>query len=472
MRIRLFGTIAAILLLAGILVPMSKPADACWHLPGTHPIIFVHGGAGSAAQFESQAMRFETNFYPHEYISALEYDSGSLYDFSTGAVNYPLLLQIWGNLDQLIANIQAETGADQVDILGHSLGTMVMQGYLNSSAARAEKVAHYVNIDGGEAAALPGTVVGVPVPTLALWAGKTSPLPREIVGATNVTIPNQTHVEVATSAESFVEMYKFFTGHRPLTKYILPELFSFGRIELAGRAVLFPENVGADGASLEIWKVNRGTGARIGTSPQAVYAIGEDGNWGPFKARMGQAYEFNIVREGQSDHPYYFEPFIRSDYLIRLLTSGPEGGPSSYMDRSPDHVNLLIGRNKEFWGDQAQSADNDVVEINGVNVVNGAIFPSVPFPSIVDYMFVYDKGNDKVSDLTTPIPIYAAMTFFTGIDLYVPGASPPDGTVSVVLRSRGGGGKTQVINVPNIASSELRTISLQFNDFVQPWPWW
>jgi hypothetical protein len=222
---------------------------------------------------------------------------------------------------------------------------------------------------------------------------------------------------------------------------------------------------------LEIWKVNRDTGARIGTSPQAVYAIGEDGNWGPFKAKMGQAYEFNIVREGQSDHPSYYEPFIRSDYLIRLLTSGPEGGPSAYMDRSPNHVNLLIGRNMEFWGDQEQSADNDVLKVNGVNLVNAAIFPSEPFPSIVDYMFVYDKGADGVSDLTTPIPFYAAMTFFTGIDLFTP-AYPPNGTVSVALTSRTGGGKTQTINVPNLPSSQIRTITVMFNDFAQPWPWW
>jgi hypothetical protein len=471
MKIKLFGLIAAVLMLTVALFPSAKPADArgIWHIPGTHPIIFVHGGAGSGAQFESQAMRFESNFYPHEYIYTLEYDSGSLYDLTTTppTVNYPLLFQIWGNLDQLIADIQEETGADQVDILGHSLGTMVMQGYLNSSPTRAAKVAHYVNIDGGTATALPGTIVGVPVPTLALWGGKTSPLPREIVGATNVTIPNQTHVQVATSAESFVEMYKFFTGFRPLTKYILPQLL--GPIELAGRAVIFPQNVGVEGASVEIWKVNRNTGARIGKKPAAVYAIGADGNWGPFRAKMGQAYEFDIVREGQSDHPYYFEPWIRSDYLIRLLTSGPDGGPSAFMDRSPDHVNLLIGRNKEFWGDQAQSADNDVVKINGVNVVNAAIFPSVPFASIVDYMFVYDKDNDKISHLDTAIPIYAAMTFFTGVDLYVPAASPAHGTVSVVVKSRGGGGKTQTINVPNIASSQVRTISVQFNDFVQPW---
>jgi hypothetical protein len=463
MKIKLFGLIALVVMLAGILVPSATSAHSkyIWHIPGTHPIIFVHGGAGSGAQFESQAMRFETNFYSHEYIYTLEYDS----TFSINTID-----QVYAKLDALIASVQEETGADQVDILGHSLGTTMMigqtgmgPGYLNSSAARAAKVAHYVNIDGRTALALPGTVVGVPVPTLAIWAGRGT-AGREIVGATNVTVPDQTHVQSATSAESFVEMYKFFTGFPPLTKYILPELF--GRVELAGRAVLFPLNVGAEGASLEIWKVNRDTGARIGRKPAAVYAIGADGNWGPFRAQMGQAYEFNIVREGQSDHPSYYEPWIRSDYLIRLLTSGPTGGPSAYMDRSPNHVNLLLGRNMELWGDQG--ASNDILAVNGTDVISPV---TNPIDKRVNNMFVYDQCADGVSHLGVKIPYYYALSFFTGVDLFTPGAYPPNGTVSVALTSRTGGGKTQTINVPNLASSQVRTITVMFRDFVQPWPW-
>jgi len=449
MKIKLFGLIASVLMLTVALFPSATSAHSnyIWHIPGTHPIIFVHGGAGSAAQFESQAMRFDENFYPHEYIYALEYDSS----FTINTMD-----QVYAKLDALIVKVQEETGADQVDILGHSLGTTVMHGYL-AFPDRAADVAHYVNIDGRTALAPPGGV-----PTLAIWAGRGTP-GREIVGATNVTIPDQTHVQVATSAESFVEMYKFFTGFPPLTKYILPQLL--GPIELAGRAVLWPQNTGVAGASLEIWKVNRSTGARIGSNPAAVYAIDATGNWGPFRAKMGQAYEFNIVREGQGDHPSYYEPWIRSDYLIRLLTTGPTGGPSAYMDRSPNHVNLLLGRNMEFWGDQG--ASNDILAVNGTDVISPATNPIV---KRVNYMFVYDQGADGVSHLGVPIPYFHALTFFTGVDLFAPGAYPPNGTVSVALTSRTGGGKTQTINVPNLASSQIRTITVMFNDWVLPWP--
>jgi len=459
MKIRLFGVIAGLLMAIGILIPLSAPADACppWQIPGTHPIIFVHGGAGSGAQFESQAMRFESNLYSHEYIYTLEYDSSFIIN---------TMAQVYANLDALIVRVQEETGAEQVDILGHSLGTTVMHGYLNSSAERAAKVAHYVNIDGRTATALPGTVVGVPVPTLAIWAGRGAP-GRQIVGATNVTIPDVTHVQSATCPESFVEMYKFFTGNDPVTSDIVPQ--PPGQVRLAGRAVLFPLNTGVPNGTLQIWRVNGDTGARLEDEPKAVYPLSGDGSWGPFEAVGGKYYEFNIVREGQSDHPSYYEPFIRSDYLIRLLTSGPTGGPSAYMDRSPNHVNLLLGRNMEFWGNDP-GAENDVLEVNGTNVVSPA---TNPIAKLVNYMFVYDQGTDGVSHLGVPIGYYHALPFFTGVDVYAPGAYPADGTTSIVLTSRVGGGRTQTINVPNLASSQIRTITVMFHDYnqdINSWP--
>jgi pimeloyl-ACP methyl ester carboxylesterase len=444
MKSKLFGLIAAVMLVgmlfsSATLAAAKKPTPA----PG-NPMIFVHGGAGSGAQFESQAMRFESNGYPVDYIYTLEYDSS----FTINTMG-----DVYAKLDALIVRVQEETGAEQVDILGHSLGTTVMHGYL-AFPDRAANVAHYVNIDGRTALAPPGGV-----PTLAIWAGRGVP-GRQIVGATNVTIPDVTHVQSATSADSFVEMYKFFTGNEPATKDIVPE--PPGQVRLAGRAVLWPQNIGVPSGTLQIWRVDCDTGARIDKKPEAVYPLSGDGAFGPFKAKGGWCYEFNIVREGQSDHPSYYEPFIRSDYLIRLLTSGPTGGPSANMDRSPNHVNLLLGRNMELWGDQG--AENDVLEVNGANVISPATHP---ITKLVNYMFVYDQGADGVSHLGVPIPYYHALTFFTGVDLFTPGAYPPNGTVSVALTSRTGGGKTQTINVPNLASSQIRTITVMFHDYSQ-----
>ena len=64
MKSKLF-VVLAILALVGMLFPSCTPGEVKVPTPANiKPIIFVHGFAGSAAQFESQAMRFTTNGYP------------------------------------------------------------------------------------------------------------------------------------------------------------------------------------------------------------------------------------------------------------------------------------------------------------------------------------------------------------------------------------------------------------------------
>jgi hypothetical protein len=450
-----FWGLFAVLVLVVTLLPACTPGAVKVPTPANiKPIIFVHGFAGSAAQFESQAMRFETNGYPASYIYAYEYDS------SPGLSPQFPPPEVLAGIDQLIATVLKDTGADKVDIIGHSLGTRVSQAYLISSPERAAKVAQYVNIDGQAGADLPGGV-----PTLALWAGRRPPAfpsAGEIVGATNVTLPNVTHVECATCPEAFVEMYKFLAGQAPVTDKIAAE--PSGKIQLAGRAVIFPQNIGVQepGAALQIWEVDGKTGARTAGQPQATYPIGGTGAWGPFDARSGVNYEFCLLQETFMTH-YYFQPFMRSDYLIRLNTEIPGKGLSSHADTSDRQSDMLIMRNKEFWGDQG--ADSDVLTVNGSNIVTPAI---CPLDKLVIAIFVNDNGADGKSDLTAPIPYFfsAIPYFISGADLFIPAANPPDGTITLVLTPRGGGGATQEINVPNWVSTKDR-ISVQFNDFIQ-----
>ena len=449
--------------LTGISMAASAKATAPTCNPANYrPIIFVHGGSGSGSQFESQAMRFTSNGYPQNYINVHEYDSS----FSINT-----MADVWNRLDQLIADLRNKFGVAQVDILGHSLGTTVMHGYL-ADPNRAAKVAHYVNIDGRTALTPPGGV-----PTLALWADKTNTGPvREIVGALNVTLSKTSHIQAATGSESFYYMYKFFTGQDPRTMEILPE--RLGKIKLAGRAVYFPQNIGVPGGTVKIFEVDGYTGARLHRNPEAIYSIGQNGNWGPFNARAGEHYEFLFVHPTGEIHPFYFQPFIRSDYFIRLNTSPePEGGVSGTMDRSPNHSNVIVIRNKEFWGDQG--IDNDILAINGVNVVNASTCPATPLGASVSTMFIFDQSADQVSHPDVAIP--ETLTFFAKVDLFVPGDYPADGTIRLTLLPRGANGLMQVLNVPNWASSEVRRISVTFNDFIQgddvpydSWkmPWW
>lgn len=458
MRRTLFksGLLAALVMAAVIVSSgLSSPTDAHFGGDDRNPIIFVHGGAGSGAQFESQAMRFTSNGYDSDEIYVLEYDSSNPAYYL--GPNPPIRAQ----LDQLIADAKAATGADQVDLLGHSLGTFVSQGYLNSDPARAANVAHYVNIDGAQALALPGGV-----PTLAIWAGTGTP-GRQIVGATNVTLAGQSHVQSATSAEAFAEMYKFFRDKEAQTTNILPQLF----VKLSGRAVIFPQNSGVPDGTLQIWEVRGHDGSRIGNSPKATFPLAGDGSFGPFWGSSFKRYEFAIVRDvpGATVHHLYYDPFIRSDHLIRLNSSNPGEGVAALVEGGAGHAAPVVVRYKEMWGDQG--ANNDSLKINGTEVLNAATSPA---SNSTNAMFAFDRNSDQVTDLSAPIPAFFALPFISGVDVYIPAATPPSGKIAFELEHRGSGGLVDKINTPNWASSTDR-ITVQFNDYAQkcsPLTWW
>lgn len=448
MKKRLYFITALVLILIGGLVSSSMGGGIV--VPKAdytlRPMIFVHGSQGSGAQFWSQAMRFTSNHYPAEYICAYEYDT---------SFTFNSMEDVWAGLDAKIAAIQAETGFDQVDVLGHSLGTMVMHGYL-AFPNRAANVAHYVNIDGLSALAPPGGV-----PTLAIWAGLRPP-GSEIVGAINVTIPNQTHVQVATSGESFVEIYQFFTGEEPLVSFIIPD--PPDEVRLAGRVAWFPFNLALPSTTLEIWKVDAATGARLKKKPMVICDLDSDGYFGPIKAKGGESYEFTVMQQsvdGIYTHHFYFEPFIRSDHLIRLHSAPRGTGVSAYMATSENHTNVVVQRHKEFWGDQG--AENDAILVNGVNVVNAA---TCPINHRVNAMFLFDRNVDGLSDVSSMLFPFPYLHFLSGVDLYIPGVNPPDDTVQLMVVPRGDVSRTQMINISNWASSE-HTVTTVFNDYAQ-----
>ncbi len=212
------------------------------------PIVFVHGYAGSADQFESQALRFASNGYPASYISGYEYDTTLVTGNPTDGFKIPP--EVLSGLDVYINSVLEKTGADKVDLLGHSMGTAVSHAYL-AFPSLAAKIAHYVNIDGQQSATPPGGV-----PTLALWAELSVPnTVRSIGGATNITLTGTTHVQAATSVESFVAMYKFFK----IIRHLLPQIFCpkvLILLNLAGRVVTFLTNAVPANLKLDIYEVN------------------------------------------------------------------------------------------------------------------------------------------------------------------------------------------------------------------------
>jgi pimeloyl-ACP methyl ester carboxylesterase len=449
-RSRLAVLIGIVGLLVGLLLPATA-AQAAKPRPAPTaplPIVFVHGQSGSAQQFETNAMRFTSNGYPRELLYAFEYD--------TSVTANPL-----ARLDAFLDEVRAETGADKVLAVGHSRGTSFWTTYLNTYGGA--KVAKYVNIDGARLAALPGGV-----PTIGIWGEWNSAgSPNNRIGgadaqigpnpADNFHFPTKGHTETATSAEAFALMYRFFTGQEPATTDVLPE--PPGQVSIAGRATLFPQNVGYPGATLELWRIDDATGQRIGARPQAVFAIDESGAFGPVKVNGTKHYELALLRpEDGSVHHFYFEPFARSNHFLRLNTSTPGTGIEAYTSRSATTTNLVINRQREFWGDQG--AGSDVLTVDGLNVLT----PATSARSAVNLaFFTFDAGLDGTTDLARGVVSpFHLLSFLTAADVHIPASADGSGTVSISENPRGSG-RVTTINVPNWPSSTDR-ISVQFSD--------
>jgi pimeloyl-ACP methyl ester carboxylesterase len=422
----------------------EPPGDDAGHLP----IIFIHGFLGSGQQFEALALRLTSNGYPADHIEMFEHNS-----LTYGTGNNPEQNEaVWVRIDELIADLEARTGDDQVYLAGHSQGTYVSQAYLNSDPARAANVAKYVNLDGATDVGGSGTAPGG-VETLAIW-GEGDPA-REVPGATNVRFPDQAHTEVVNSPETFAEVYEFLLGEPPELTEVVRE--PADEIVVSGRAQLFPENTGATDATLRIFEVDGETGERLDDDPEATYELTGNGDWGPFEADGEAYYEFAISREGAGTHHVYMQRFVRSSRWVRLLTSEPGGLADSFWELGDQHQNLVVMRNKEWWGDQG--AGGDTLEVNGQNVLTPAISPR---SNRTIGVFVHDFNVDQRTDLSAAVSP-TGILFLTGADLYIPAADPPDGTTSVVATPRRGDGP-EAVCIPNFASTNDRS-SVVFNSY-------
>lgn len=389
------------------------------------PIVFVHGFAGSAQQYESQAMRFIANGYPQERIVAYDHDGAGL------AID-----EYVEDLADLVDDMLGRFDVDQVYLVGHSRGTRVSSDYL-SDPERAATIAKYISLDG-------------------------QPCPDVEVACLTVTqkdLPGQAHVEVATSPESFVQQYEFLFGQEPQVVDIVAQR---APVEISGRAVVFPANTGRDGATLTIWAVDPDTGARVDGQPVFEVELGDDGVFGPVRLVTGAHYEYALSSpDSEVTHHLYLQPYLRSSNLVRLLSSDADGPTRVNTNTGPDHVSLLAIRMREWYG------DGDAKDVLEISVDGGE-----PVDAITDFVHNANIGLHIHDDTATPgrttfgpLLYFAEQPFQSGIDIFIPSSSEGSGTVRITNLPRGDADRPQVLNVPRWPS-DAHAISLVFSD----WP--
>ncbi|MEY4513364.1 MAG: hypothetical protein RLZZ450_5486 [Pseudomonadota bacterium] len=248
----------------------------------------------------------------------------------------------------------------------------------------------------------------------------------------NVTFqdPWLDHSAVASSTESFVEIYKFLNdGKEP--KYKTVQCSS--PITVEGKARTFGENAALPGAKVEVYEL--GASPRERGAPVQSYTLGADAKFGPFEAKPGVAYEFKLVppagdttrRTGRA----YLAPFVRSDRLLRFNfeTKDPvASATSAQVNRDPSFA-VIIPRSRQ----KAFLAERDSLTVDGFEVLSRATtLTAAPATGMVRSVvtvayYLYDRSLTSAigpGDGKTTGESIIKGTFVNSADVFIPTATP------------------------------------------------
>lgn len=367
-RRHLLAFLAGLALLAGC---VNAPPPASSAFSPTPPIVFVHGNGDNAALWQTTIWRFESNGWPRERLHAIEMPYPLARDDDSKAQpGRSSAAEHMAYLKAEVEKVLRATGAAQVVLIGNSRGGNAIRNYIQNGGGAA-KVSHAILggtpnhgvwalkgfREGNEFSGTGPFLTGLNAPKNAngdevtgpvrwltirsdnndkyaqpdgLWigaAGKPTNVTYagpELKGATNVIIPRIDHRETSYSPAAFAAAYRFITGREP-AEGIVPE----PRVELSGNITglgvdslnpasgNFANNLPIPGAELAIYETDTTTGQRTGG---AAYTrkVGADGRWGPFTARAGVAYEFEIRAPGYATTHIYRSAFPRSSSVVNL----------------------------------------------------------------------------------------------------------------------------------------------------------
>ena len=361
------------------------------------PIVFVHGTFGSGDNIANVALLFGSNGYCQDRFLSVDYNSLG---------GNPL-----AQLEALIDKVLADTGLDKVELMGHSQGTSHCYTYLDDPAHVA-KVAHYVHLAGGAQAAPPG---GVPTMSVASM-GDTLLRDAGVAGAEKtVVFQTQDHFAVASSTQTFVELYKYLRGRDP--QYTTVQCGE-ETVTLFGRSESFADNAPVASGKTEIYEL--GSAPRDRATPVATLTSTADGSLGPWQAKRLQAYEFKgFDGQGRLIGRQYFAPFKRSDRLLRLLVPSSHlvaAGVTNSIVRDDRHVVVIARQVKGAFRKDL----GDSLKINGVEVLSD---PIANADTSTVGLFMFDENRNGATNGGSLLA-YAATPFVKGTDVFM-AASPP-----------------------------------------------
>jgi hypothetical protein len=385
-----------LLVLAGcISVMVYAQCDAA-----KRPVVFVHGFLASGDTWAGQIQRFIKAGYCADRLFVFDWNSVSGNGKKTDSL-----------LSAFIDNALSHTGANQIDLVGHSAGGGLGRGYLIDSVS-ANKVAHYIHLGSRkwiyEFSWFKNNrclnIYSAGDKVIGTGAG-------DVAGAVNLDLKDKDHYEVATSEETFEAMYKFLQGDR------LPEKSKTKAtgIKISGRAVLLGDNEPVLNGLINVYKLHPKSGQRLSATPVAILSVNAKGYWGAFEASKKTYYEFELTTDEKSQRTisYFFEPFTQSNRYV-YLRGFPKGNMIGMMlgnlPAKDDQSAIVI-----YSASKAIIAGRDSVTVNGIPVSSAALTPA---GKTIISSFIFDDGDGKTSG--NGLKQFSAAPFIGGVDISLP----------------------------------------------------
>jgi len=394
------------------------------------PVVFAHGFLAAGDTWSRHVRRFTALGACPERLVAFDWNSLQQNQDHAAA------------LSERIDELLAESGAEQIDLIGHSAGGGLGYGLL-SDPVRALKVRRYVHIASfpNEGPAGPE---GSSVPTLNLRSlGDTTVEGADIPGATNVTLNEEDHYGVATSFASFQAIYEFLYDERVEVDPLSAEL-SGDSVSLSGKLVTLGENAVISGAAVELWSLNA-EGER--QERVAELSVDERGRYEREGLSRGARYELAPLNTGEGAPlvRYFIPPLLNSDPLLYLRAFPGPGTLASVLvrqlPRDESQSSLVV-----FNAHQAFLAGRDSLTLNGQELLTEEV-ASAEDTAIA--LFIFDVNGDGEPGGT--LPLFESFPFLSVIDL------PIDPLEESPLRLSLNG---QEVTLPRAPSSEATLITV------------
>lgn len=376
------------------------------------PIIMMHGFLGSGDTYAGQIQRFRANEYPADHLYTFDWNS-------LAGSNTELLL------DALVDEVLAATNKDKVILAGHSAGGGVGYTYM-SDDVRSKKVDRYIHIASNPNSSLPGPENNIP--TLNIWStGDLVVSGGDIEGANNVMIPEQDHYQIATSPETFSNIFQFIHNKEPKTTNALAS----EEPEVGGIALTFGENQPASEVSIDIYAIDE-KGSRVNEdTPAQAFTTDDKGRWGPFVANPDYQYEF-VLSSSDPDFRtihYYRESFDSDNANVYLRTfPGPGSLAGLFLSAIPSSDDQSVA--VIFSSSQAVISGRDNLSIEGTTLSTSSL--AAENKTAIAF-FLYD--NDDQESSLEAIPAFSTFPFLSGADYYIDTQVPAVLDVSLNGRS-------------------------------------